>query len=47
MKEIHWKNIGTGFESHGNPVDDDLADYWIKYGNIKCPYIYHWTVRVY
>ena len=45
-KIVFWKNKHTGETGHGDPMEDGLANEWVKYGNREFPYINHQAVNV-
>lgn len=43
MKVLHWR-LPSGYEGHGSPLPDDLADAWLAALNKGLPDMTHWLV---
>lgn len=46
MKIVCWYAIPTGYEGHGKPLPDDIADEWVSRLNASSEEIYHWSMMV-
>ena len=45
-KIVAWKNRITGDQGHGSPIDEELADSCVEYGNKGYPDIIHQAIDV-
>lgn len=43
MARVAWMVTATGYQGHGEWIDDEVAALWVKKMNAECAEIQHWV----